>query len=274
MKVNFKKILGTLAAGIIAVGMMGVTAFAADDDDFTIKLNVDDTSKADQVFEGDTGLPGLSYSGGTFSWDGGDSLSELSDKEQAKAVTKFNKNMENAGLSAKASNDLTAMLSRTSDNSTVDMQILMMIGVFDQTKGDLVGGSSIIAPFLPYINVGIGVVAILLVTLLVASTVIDLACIGLPALREWVITKNPDNANGGSGGTKPKAVTYAAWSTINEVEGSGEGNKGSGKNAYFVYFKKRIFDYIILGVCLSVLIFGGFSSIMRAFLEIGKGFAG
>lgn len=280
MKKNFFKKLLAVVTVVMTCLVMSVTAFASNGGggntttaDFSVTLGVTDTSKADKVFSDEgTGLPGLTYSSGTLTWDGGIEMSGLTSAEQKKAMAKYNEKVASAGLSSKATNQISDMLAETADGATVDMEMLLLVQVFDETKGDMVGGMAVIAPFLPYVNIVIGVIAILLVSLLVLSTLIDLACIGLPAVREAMLNKASDGS--GDSAKKPKAVTYAAWATINDVEGNGSDNKGSGKNAYLTYFKKRLFDYIILGICLSFLVFGGFSGIMEAFLEIGKSFSG
>ena len=273
-KFKLTKVIAVLLTCALSMMMVMIPAFAKGDEDDSVKLNPTDTAKADKAFEGSsTGLDGLSYSGGTFTWDNGKELDKLSNDEQKKQMKKFVKKVQEANLSADATSRLNDLLSNVDgDCENVDMSILLAVYALDQTKGDLVGGMNIIEGFLPYINLIIGVIAILLMSLLVLSTVIDLACIGLPAVRDMMLENASKDGNGGGGGaSKPKAITYSAWATINEVEG-GEGGQGSGKNAYWIYFKKRVFDYVILGICVSFLVLGGFSSFVSAFLEIGQGF--
>ena len=272
---KFKKYMSMLMALLLCFVLCGITVSA--DEDWSVTLNVTDSSKASKQFEEGTGLSGLTWSGGdtkgTLTWDGGKEFSEKPKKDQRKEIDKFFDKMNKAGLSADATNQITDMLGQTADDVDVDMSIYLTTHIFNETKGDVVGGMRILSGLLPYINIVIGIGAILLISLLVLSTVIDLACIGLPAVRDAMLAK-ADTGEGGGGGTanKPKAITYAAWFTINEVEG-GESGKGSGKNAYMTYLKKRIFDYLILGICISFLIFGGFANIITAFLEIGSGLA-
>lgn len=274
---KFKKYMSMIVALLLCLAFCGITALA--EGDYSVSLNVTDSSKADKVFQEDgTGLSGLTWSGGgdskgTLQWDGGQAFSEKPDKERKKEIKAFFNKINKAGLSADATNQITDMLSQVEDGVDVDMSIYLTVHIFSETKGDVVGGMKILSGTLPYINIFIGIGAILLISLLVLSTVIDLACIGLPAIRDYMLAK-ADTGEGGGGGTanKPKAITYAAWATINEVEG-GESGKGSGKNAYLTYLKKRVFDYLVLGVCIAFLIFGGFANVISAFLEIGSGLA-
>ena len=284
MKKIFKKLMTAFVTAALTVSMMVIPVSASTQpitgggggggttpatSDMTFKLSVTDTAKADKVFDGGTGLDGLTYANGTLTWDGGNLLSEKTSKDQNKQVKNFVSKVQSANFTTDATNGINDLVSQKSDSATVEMSILLTVYALDQTKGDLVGGMNIIESFLPYINVIIGLIAILLMSLLVLSTVIDLACIGIPTVRDMMFGAGKDGEGGGQGVKKPKVVTYSAWSTIQEVEG-GESGKGSGKNAYFVYFKKRIFDYIILGVCVSFLVLGGFSSFVQAFLEIGS----
>lgn len=281
----FKKLAACICSAVMAVSLMATPVFANGNGgngggytgnsqqsmgtSATLNLSVTDTAKADKAFADGTGLDGLTYGDGKLTWDGGIALSAKTQREQEKQVDTFFNRANSAGFSSEATNGMTNLLSECDGAATVNMSILLVNHVFDETKGDVVGGMRILDGFLPYINTIIGIGAILLISLLVLSTVIDLACIGLPAVRDAMLSAG-DKEGGGGGGKKPKAITYAAWATISEVEG-GESGKGSGKNAYLVYFKKRIFDYIILGIAISFLLIGGFSGFVKIFMEIGNG---
>jgi hypothetical protein len=245
-----------------------MSVYAATDDDMYIELNPSDTAKAEQYFGDGTGLDGLTYQEGKFTWDGGVQLSEATSKEQKKQVKKFMTKVDKSNMSATATSSLSSLLGTTDDEATVEMSVLLLPYILDETKGDVLGGMNILSGFLPYINVIIGLAAILIISLLVLSTVLDLAFIGLPQFREWMFDK-AEGGNGGGGG-KVKGITYAARAAVEEVEGKGEGG-GSGKNIYLCYLKKRIFDYIILGIALAFLVIGGFSSFVSALLDIGTG---
>lgn len=273
----FMRFLTCMIVCMMCISSFGVMAFAADDDDgMTVTLNVTDSAKASKVFEGsDTGLPGLTCSSSetafTFTWDGGVELSGKTAKEQKKAIKKFMTKLDKSNVSAQATSDLSTLLGQTADDATVEMSVLLLPYIIGETKGDVLGGMNILSGFLPYINIVIGIGAILLVSLLVLSTVLDLAFIGLPQFREWMFDKAD---KGGNGGGKVKGITYAAKAAVEEVEGNGSNGGGSGKNIYLTYLKKRIFDYIILGVALAFLVIGGFENIFSAFLDIGVGLSG
>ena len=265
------KFLATLLAILTCLSLC-MTVVCAADEDWELSLNPTDTAKADKYFgENGCGIEGLSYSSGKFTWDGGVGLSALTQKEQKKQVKKFMDNLGKASLSSQATNGLTTLLGEKDDGATVEMSILLLPYIMDETKGDVLGGMQIVRGFLPYVNVLIGIVAILLMSLLVFSTVLDLAFIGLPQFREWIL-----GGKDGNGDKAPKGITYAARHAVEEVEGGGGagGGSGSGKNIYLTYFKKRIFDYILLGVCLAFLVLGGFSRFFSALLEIGSGLTG
>lgn len=266
------KFLATLLAVLTCLSLCMTVVCAVDETDWELELNPTDTAKADKYFgDGENGcyISGLKYNSGKFTWDGGKEMSALTQNQQKKQIKKFMDTLGKASLSSQATNGLTTLLGEKDDESTVDMSILLLPYIMDETKGDVLGGMQIVRGFIPYVNIVIGVVAILLMSLLVLSTVLDLAFIGLPQFREWIL-------GGKEGGDKaPKGITYAARNAVDEVEGGGAGGgSGSGKNIYLTYFKKRIFDYILLGICLAFLVLGGFSRFFSALLEIGGGLTG
>ena len=142
---------------------------------------------------------------------------------------------------------------------------IMLPLIFDSTKGDMYAAYKITSPFLNVLSVVLGVGAVGLILLLLFSTVMDLAYIGLPVWRETQSDKN---------GKHPFGVSYEALRTVNEVEKGIGGGDGEYRNAYLLYFKRRALTYIILAICIMYLICGGLSGIIGFVLQLVSGITG
>lgn len=139
-----------------------------------------------------------------------------------------------------------------------------LIGLaMDSTTADIFTALKWLAPILQFMRIIIGVGAIVIVILLIASTVMDCVYIGLPMWRE-----QQANKDGGSG--KPFGVSMEALSTVKEVESNIEGGKY--KNAYLVYFRRRALTYIILAICILYLIAGELGGLIQGLLNMVSGF--
>lgn len=142
--------------------------------------------------------------------------------------------------------------------------IMLMIN-FNTVKADLYKAYKIMEPFLKILNIVLGVGCVLLILILMASTVMDLAYIGLPVWRE---------AQDGKGKKNPFGVSYEALRTVQEVEKGLGGGDGDYRNAYLLYFKRRALTYIILAICIMYLICGGISGIIGFVLSLVTGITG
>lgn len=275
---KFKKIFSGLIAGVVAVSMCTISAFAV-----SHSLSTDDAAKftENESLSQAASSIGLQVNDREISVSDTSKLADMGEKDQQAAMDNFITELANAGVSQEGTNEISAALSEGYDGvAGVKVDLLQITYIFGKTQGDLLGAMGIISPFLPLINLIIGVVAIVVAAILVLSTVIDLAFIGLPMVRESMMAGDGEKQGSGA---KPKALTYACWATINDVEGAlgGGGSMGGGsaggksyKNAYGLYFKRRLWDYILLGVCLSFLIFGGFGRLMGSLLKIGDQLVG
>ena len=174
---------------------------------------------------------------------------------------------------------LKPLIDSLSDNKTVDETALnvfmndlqdqdrsvataMVPLLFKGTTADLYQAYVIAKPFLDVLNVILGVGCVLLILLLLFSTVMDLAYIGLPMWRESTANKN-------GGGKTPFGVSYEAVSTVKEIESN---TGGDYKNGYLLYLKHRGLTYIVLALCIVYLICGGISGIISFVLSLTSGF--
>lgn len=172
-------------------------------------------------------------------------------------------------------------LSKTEANPDVKQQIMadmqdidssvssiMLPLIFQSTKGDMYQAYKITSPFLNLLSIVLGVGAVILILLLLFSTVMDLAYIGLPVWREAQQSKNGNN------GKNPFGVSYEALTTVKEVEKGLGGGDGGYRNAYLLYFRRRALTYIILAICIMYLICGGLSGIIGFVLSLVSGITG
>ena len=156
------------------------------------------------------------------------------------------------------------VMNNISDKDDSLATVMLMVNLND-VKADLYRAYKIMEPFLNILNVVLGVGCVLLMLILVASTVMDLAYIGLPMWRETQDAKGKKN---------PFGVSYEALRTVQEVEKGLGGGDGDYRNAYLLYFKRRALTYIILAICIMYLICGGISGIIGFVLSLVTGITG
>lgn len=134
--------------------------------------------------------------------------------------------------------------------------------LYESVVPDLYQAYIIAKPFLDVLNIILGVGCVLLILMLIFSTVMDLAYIGLPMWRESTANKN--------GSKTPFGVSYEAVSTVKEIESN---TGGDYKNGYVLYLKHRGLTYIVLALCIVYLICGGLSGIISFVLSLVSGFS-
>lgn len=151
-----------------------------------------------------------------------------------------------------------------------DISVLFVPLIFEQTNADLFSAFRVVAPFLPLVRVILGVMSVVIVFLLMISTVLDLAYIGLPFARE--ISVSSSDGRGGSNKTtsKPPGVSWDAIVSVQETETS-LGKEGGYKNAYVTYFRRRVLTYIILSICILYLVVGELGGLIAALLNLASG---
>lgn len=173
----------------------------------------------------------------------------------------FVDSLSETGASEDAINEFMQMFEDTDDS----VSSVMLPMVFRGTKANIYQAYKIVEPFLDILNVVLGVGCVGLILLLMFSTVMDLAYIGLPVWREAQEQKN-------SGSKKhPFGVSYEALRTVEETEKNLGGGDGEYKNSYLLYFKRRALTYIILAICIMYLICGGLSGIIGFVLNLTSG---
>lgn len=160
-------------------------------------------------------------------------------------------------------NDFMDSLNASGDQT---VKSLIIPVIMDRTGANIIGAMKILNPFLSILRVVFGIGVVLIIFLLVGSTVVDLAFIGLPMWRETQVSKAD-----GKGEAKPPLVSYDAMTTVREVEQDLE--QGT-KNAYLIYLKKRATAYIVLALCVMYLLVGGLGGIITWILTLTSGITG
>lgn len=256
-KTFIHKVLGVVLATCMVLSMCAVTAFAV-----TYKLNTSDQAiwdSSDDLQQAAQEL-GLTNSNGTLTFDPSGFI-EKTDKEQKQLVKNFMTEATALSFSASGTNAIMDCLNSTED---IDMSLYLIPYVFDETRGDIVGGMKVISPFMSVINIIIGVLAILASLALVLFSVYDIVIIIVPLFRDKILSKSENSNNGG----RPAGVSAEAWSAIQAAEGDNSGKEY--KSALWIYLKHRLPVYLVFGIILAYLVFGGFSGLMQALLNIGN----
>lgn len=146
----------------------------------------------------------------------------------------------------------------------------MVAALFSDTKADMFSALNIFSPFSGIIGTILGIAVICILTLLVASTAMDIAYINFPVARNFMYGKDDQKGGGdGKGGNKPWGVTSDAWSVVNECEAGGD--KGY-KNANIAYFKRRILTYIVVSILILYLLSGQIAGLIAWLMQLVSGF--
>lgn len=189
----------------------------------------------------------------------GDAFEAADTKSKAKALDKFSDAITNSKVSTTGRQNIAGKLLEGSSESN---EYLLGLAL-NSTSADLFTALKWLSPILEFMRILIGVGAIVIIMLLVASTVMDCVYIGLPMWRE-------QQANKDGGGGKPFGVSMEALSTVKEIESNIEG--GQYKNAYLLYFRRRALTYIILAICILYLIVGELGGLIQGLLNMVSGF--
>ena len=159
--------------------------------------------------------------------------------------------------------EFNTQLSAANDPTVTKMILPILMA---RMTPDLWTAAKWLGPFLEIMKVVVGIAVILIIFFVIATTVIDLAYIGIPVFRETIISKSE-----GKEGDGPKFITAEAKSTVMEVEK--DLTKGY-KNAYGMYFERRAISYIVLAICLMYLVVGGLGGIVSWVMNLGAGITG
>ena len=139
--------------------------------------------------------------------------------------------------------------------------------ILANTKPDFVKANAIYKPFSGPISTVMGVIAVAMMGFLGIVMVSDIAYITLPPIRLFV-----SDDEKGSTFVKSKIFSHDAIYAVQKAES--ESDTGSPKQALGIYFKRRIFMLILLGICLLYLVQGQLYTLVGYVLDLTSGFLG
>ena len=142
----------------------------------------------------------------------------------------------------------------------------MLNMILSNTKPDFVSANKIYEPFSGLVGTCLGLGAVLIMALLGIVMVCDIAYITLPPVRLLVGDEGENRK-----GIKSKLFSHDATYAVQVAESQDAGN-GSPKQALGIYFKRRVFMLILLGICLLYLIQGEIFSLVGKVLDLVSGF--
>lgn len=144
-----------------------------------------------------------------------------------------------------------------------------MTVLLQETKPDFVAANAIWKPFAGPVGVILGLGAVIIMSLIGVVIVADIAYIALPPVRIFA-------AEEGQGGKKSIRSFLFSYEAINAVRiaesGGGNGGSGESKQALGIYFKRRVWMLIILGICLMYLVNGQIYTLVGWILDLVSGF--
>lgn len=193
--------------------------------------------------------------------------SQLTSKMQTEFLSDLNDAAEQT-IEADPSNysdeSLTNWYSVLQKQDGVGSKMLNMI--LKNTNPDFVTANKIYQPFSGLVGTALGLGAVLIMAFLALVMVCDIAYISLPPVRLFA----GDEQNGK---VSSKLFSHDAIYAVQCAENDDKGD-GSPKQALGIYFKRRVFMLILLGICLLYLIQGQIFSLVGMVLDLVSGFFG
>ena len=263
-KTFWRSALSLILAACMTLSLCAMTAFAV-----KYKLSTSDQAvweSSEDLGESASAL-GVTNTNGELTFDPSGFI-EKTDKEQKQLIKNFMTDVTALNFSANGTNTIMDCLNSTEQ---IDMSLYLIPYVFDETRGDIVGGMKVINPFMSVINIIIGVLAILASLALILFSVYDIVIIIVPLFRDKILAKSENSSNSGG---RPAGVSAEAWNAIQAAEGDGNNSGKEYKSALWIYLKHRLPVYLVFGIILAYLVFGGFSGLMQALLNIGSQYVG
>lgn len=259
MKRLLKKIMAFALASIMAISVLGISAFATSTSG---RITISDDVAAFGEFKDNKVALTKGGSGGTpYIFADKD---EASDTVTIKTSAQFDKlSVTDKALQLQEALNKVGSLGLSSTSLAIvekwaktlgATEAALLTSLFANTKADLFTAMKWFSPFQGTLGLILGIGVIFIIVLLIASTVFDLVYIGLPMARNVMDGKAEQN-----GKPRPFGVSTDAVRVVTENE---DNNKGAGGNMYVAYFKKRVVTYIILAVCILYLISGQLSSVI------------
>lgn len=139
--------------------------------------------------------------------------------------------------------------------------------ILENTKPDFVTANAIWKPFSGPVGTVLGLIAVMIMAFLGVVMVADISYITLPPVRLFV-----SDDEKGSRFVKSKLFSHDALYAVQKAES--DSDNGSPKQALGIYFKRRVFMLILLGICLLYLVNGAIYTLVGYILDLVSGFLG
>ena len=190
------------------------------------------------------------------------SIEKLSGADRSKIVNIFIQSLSKSEADENLVQSFLGVLSDGDNALSADL----LSATFAYVQGDMFYAFKFMEPFLEVMNKILGVAAVLLILILLASTCLDLAYIGLPIFRE-----NVESKSDGKGSSYHIPISHEARTSVQMTE---QATDGVYKNTYLIYFRRRALSYILLAICIMYLITGGLGNIIGFVLNLVSGITG
>lgn len=171
-------------------------------------------------------------------------FSSLNKEKQDIILSNFESAINKSSISVQGVQLLYSEIRQYTDFDTKMTQEM----VTDVVQPDIFSGYMFLKPFSSTISTIMGIVCVVIVFSLVASTVMDLTYICFPVLRDRMDEVASQRKNGAK---RPWFISHDAISACRETDTSSKY-----KNALVIYFKHRVLTYIVLALCFTYLIGG------------------
>lgn len=130
--------------------------------------------------------------------------------------------------------------------------------------------ANILQPFVPYINILLGLITTVVVLSMQILTALDLCYIAIPTMRNFMSTKAAEgNAvvgkKDGNGGVKLRFISDEAQYAVDQAANN------QGRQPWGIYFKSRILSYIFLAVAMVILLTGNITLITDLIVKLVSG---
>lgn len=170
-----------------------------------------------------------------------ESLQLLSSKNQTKLLSEFINDMTRSDMSKSGQRKVYNAIKEALDPVITSS----LPTVLEDTRVNIFKAISIMRPFNGTVGTIMGIAIILIVTALLMGTLLDLSWMGLPLFQNFAETNLGSKESG-----RPKFVSQDAFKALQQSIA----DNGTWKNAYALYFKKRVLTYFLLMLCIFYLI--------------------
>lgn len=267
MKV-FKKISKLIAVALVQM-LVVVQAFALDAQTIQNMVTVDASNNLQCPQHPDI----IPYIKNGYSTNQGDLNLEIQ-STQTSATTKFH-------IAAGDINTVESLLT-SADQSAGDpnagvtgqnteaQNILDEIAEKNHLSPNYGDAATILASFIPYFNILLGLITTIVVLAMSILTALDLCYIAIPAMRNFMSDKAAEGntvvaKKDGNGGVKLRFISDEAQYAVEQAAN----NQGS--SPWGMYFKSRILSYIFLAVAMVILLTGNITIITDLIVKLVSG---